>query len=561
MKLKINGKEFEFNEDLTIKDACKNAGIKVPHFCHHKELLPLGACRICVVELEGARTLIPSCSVKIRDGMDIKTHSRRVVNARRNILELILANHDMNCPTCVRNKNCKLQALASDFSINELKYKGETRFEEIDNSSPSFVRDPQRCILCEKCIRVCRDIQDVHCIDFKYRGFKTQIGVPYNHKINDSNCTNCGQCVLHCPVGALHEKEYIKEVVDAIESGKHVIVQTAPSIRVTLGELFGYAPGTNVQGKMVAALKMLGFSKVFDTSLGADFTIYEEANELVGRIKNGGTLPMFTSCCPAWVKYFEHNYSDDLAHLSSCKSPHMMLGKVIKTYYAEKFDVPADNIVVVSIMPCTSKKFEVYRDEMKGDVDYVLTTRELAKLIRQEGINFNNLTDSSFDNPLGIATGAGHIFGATGGVMEAALRTAYETQTNKKLDRLEFDQIRGTKSIKTGIININGIDVRFAVAHGLANAKKVFADKDKYDFIEVMACPGGCIGGGGGPIPTNKSIINNRIQGIYDADKNSAVRRCHENQVMLKVYDEYLGSPGQGRSHELLHTKYIKRES
>ena len=560
MKITINNREYEAEEGISILDACKKAGIHVPHFCHYSDLPPLGACRICIVEVEGVRTLVPSCASKAAEGMKIKTHSRRVINARKNILELILANHDMNCPLCERNNNCKLQSLAAEFSIDNLRYEGEKRFEAIDDSSPSLVRNPQRCILCEKCVRICRDVQDVHCIDFKNRGFDTQVGVPYKKKIDDTECTTCGQCVLHCPVGALHEKENIKDVVDAIESGKHVVAQTAPSIRVSLGELFGMPAGTNVQGKMAAALRKLGFTKVFDTSLGADFTIYEEAAELVRRIDQGGTLPMFTSCCPAWVKYAEHFFPENLPHLSTCTSPHMMLGAVVKTYYSEKFGVPKEDIVLVSIMPCTAKKFEIQREEHKGIVDYALTTRELGKLIRQEGIGFGELGDEDFDAPLGLATGAGYMFGATGGVMEAALRTAYETQTGKNLEKLEFDQIRGTEGVKEGTILINGRKVRFAVAHGLANARKVMEEKGRYDFIEVMACPGGCIGGGGQPIPTNKDIISKRIGSIHEADKNAPIRRSHKNPVVLKVYEEYLGKAGEGKAHELLHTKYAKRK-
>lgn len=559
MKVKINGIEYEVESDKTILDTCKSIGIKVPHFCSYDNLPALGACRICVVELANQRTLIPSCATKITEGMDIKTHSKRVVSARRNILDLILSNHDMNCPTCSRNQNCKLQKLSSEFSIQNLKFEGEKRFEEIDNSSPVFIRNPQKCILCEKCVRICKDVQNVHCIDFKNRGFQTQVGIPYQKKINDTECTTCGQCVLNCPVGALYEKEQIKEVVDAIESGKHVVVQTAPAIRIALGESFGLEPGTNIQGKMVTALRKLGFSKVFDTSFGADLTIMEEANELIERIKNGGKLPMFTSCCPGWVKYVEHFFPENLGHLSSCKSPHMMTGAIIKSYYAENYNIKKEDIIVVSIMPCTAKKYERQREEMIGDVDYVLTTRELAKMIKQEGLNFAELTDSEFDVPLGLGSGAGHIFAATGGVMEAALRTAYETQTNQKLSKVEFDQIRGTEKIKTGSIVINGKIIRFAVASGLSNAKKLMEEKENYDFIEIMACPSGCIGGGGQPIPTNKKIINKRIQGVYSVDKNSNVRRSHENPYIIKLYNDYLEKQGSEKAHKLLHTKFVKR--
>ncbi len=559
MKITINEKEYNVEEGITILDAAKKIGVEIPHFCHHDDLPPLGACRICVVEVDGARTLAPSCATKVAEGMKVKTHSRRVVNARRSILDLILSNHDMNCPTCARNQHCNLQKLASEFAITNLKYAGEKRFDEIDESSVSFTRNPQKCILCEKCVRICRDVQQVNCIDFKHRGFDTQIGVPYKKKIADTECTNCGQCVVNCPVGALYEKESIRDVVDAIEAGKHVIVQTAPSIRVSLGEMFGMAPGTNVQGKMVAALRKIGFTKVFDTSLGADLTIVEESTELVNRIKNNGTLPMFTSCCPGWVKYMEHFFPENINHFSSCKAPHMMLGAVIKSYYAEKFGIPAKDIVVVSIMPCIAKKFEAQRDEMKGDVDFVLTTRELGRLIMQEGIDFNSLKDEEFDSALGLGTGAGQIFGATGGVMEAALRTAYVTQTGKPLEKLEFDQIRGTNGIKTGTIIINGKTIRFAVASGLSNAKKIMLEKEKYDFVEIMACPGGCIGGGGQPIPTNKRIMKERMLGIYNIDKNSPLRLSHENPIIKQLYKEYFGEYGSEKAHKLLHTRFMKR--
>lgn len=579
MKIIVNEKEYEVEADQTILEACKKIGISIPHFCNYDNLPPLGACRICVVEIDGARSLTPSCATKVTDGVKIKTHSKRVVLARRNLLELILANHDMNCPICARNQNCKLQKLAAEFSILNLRYEGEKRFQEIDDSSPSFIRNYQKCILCEKCVRICKNVQDVHCIDFKNRGFKTEVGIPYNKTINETECTTCGQCVVNCPVGALYEKESIKEVIDAIESGKHVIAQTAPAVRVALGELFGMHLDTtvdgkilstfkkivgtphevNVQGKMVASLRKLGFSKVFDTSLGADFTIMEEANELMNRIKNGGTLPMFTSCCPAWVKYAEHNFPENLPHLSSCKSPHMMLGRIIKTYYAEKYGIKQEDLVVVSIMPCTAKKYEIKREEMSGDVDYVLTTRELGKMIKQVGINFTELADEEFDLPLGVGSGAGHIFAASGGVMEAALRTVYETETDKKLTKIEFDQIRGANKIKTGTIDINGKTVRFAVAHGLSNARKVMEEKNKYDFIEVMACPGGCIGGGGQPIPTNKRIIKQRMEAVYATDKNSTIRRSHENPYVKEVYKDFLEKPGSEKSHKLLHTKYVKR--
>ncbi|AZR74823.1 ferredoxin [Anoxybacter fermentans] len=569
INLFIDGKEVEVPEGSTVLQAAEKAGKKIPTLCFLKDINEIGACRVCLVEVEGARNLLASCVTPVSEGMKVLTNTPRVRRARKLQVELLLSNHEMNCPTCIRNGNCELKQVAEELGIREIRFNdGKKTTYSKDNSTPALIRDPGKCILCRRCVSVCSNVQTVEAIVPIGRGFDTVIAPSGLKNLADSPCVKCGQCVLVCPTGALTEKEYIEEVWAALDDPKkHVVVQTAPATRVAIGQEFGYEPGSINTGQMVAALRALGFDRVFDTDFTADLTIMEEGTELLHRLKNGGKLPMITSCSPGWINFIETFYGDYIDHLSTCKSPQQMFGALTKTYYAEKFNIDPADIVCVSIMPCTAKKFEARRPEMISsgypDVDYVLTTRELARMIKQAGIKFDELEEEEYDEPLGISTGAGLIFGATGGVMEAALRTVYEIVTKKELENLEFEFARGLEDVKETEIDLDGTKVRVAVAHGLKNARKLLDQikngESPYHFIEIMCCPGGCIGGGGQPIPTNTEIRQKRIEAIYKEDKNMPLRKSHENPVVQVLYKDFLGEPLSEKSHQLLHTHYTKR--
>jgi NADH-quinone oxidoreductase subunit G/NADP-reducing hydrogenase subunit HndD len=573
VKITIDGILMEVPKGTTVLEAARQAGIEIPSLCYLKDVNHPASCRVCVVEV-GPR-LIASCALIAEEGMNIKTNTKKVRDARKTVVQLLLSNHKRECTTCVRSENCELQKLAKELNIRDVEFEGEVSKGEVDDSSTSVVRDPEKCILCGRCISTCGNVQTVHAIGWSQRGFNTRVSPSYEKPLSDTVCVNCGQCIMACPVGALHEKENINDVWKALaDKDKYVVVQTAPAVRVALGEEFGLPMGSRVTGKMAAALRKLGFNNVFDTDFAADLTIMEEGTELLKRLENGGTLPLMTSCCPGWVKFVEHNYPDMLDNLSTCKSPHEMEGAVIKSYFAEKMGIDPSKIVVVSIMPCVAKKFENQRDELsnKGlqDVDIVLTTRELAQMIKEAGIDFNNLNDEEFDNPLGESTGAAVIFGATGGVAEAALRTIFEITANKELDQIDYSAVRGVEGVKEAVINLpDGRTVNAAVAHGLSNARKLLdmvqSGEKNYQFIEVMACPGGCVNGGGQPIVNakDKEMVDVRVErakAIYDEDKALPIRKSHKNPYIKKIYDEYLGEPNSHKSHELLHTHYVKRE-
>ena len=574
IKLKIDGIEVEVPKGTTILQAAKQVNIDIPTLCYLKEINAIGDCRICIVEIEGKKGFTASCIQQVEDGMVVHTNTKDVTEARKVILDLILSNHNRDCLTCSRNGNCELQTLAERFNVKNIEYEGEKTEHKIDDLSPSIVRDFSKCILCRRCVSTCKNVQKIGAIDCAKRGFESCVSTVGNNSLKDVNCTYCGQCITSCPVGALREKDSTDLVWEKLkDNDTFVVVQTAPAVRAALGEEFGMKIGTNVTGKMVTALKKLGFDKVFDTNTGADLTIIEEANEFVERLKNDKTLPMITSCSPGWVRFIEMNYPELLEHLSTCKSPHQMFGSILKSYYAEKEKIDPKKIFVVSAMPCVAKKFERQRQEMKNgnidDVDAVITTRELARMIKQANIDFVELEDSDFDSPMGEATGAGAIFGTTGGVMEAALRTAYETITGEELKELDFEIVRGKKGIKKANVKIGNTDIRVAVAHGLSNARKIMDEikdgKADYQFVEIMACPGGCIMGGGQPIKTSKErskydIRKLRAECLYDIDEKSKIRKSHENPVMKKLYKEYLEKPGSQKAHKLLHTTYHKRE-
>lgn len=574
INIKINGVDVSAPAGSTILEAARFAHIEIPTLCYLKEINEIGACRICVVEVKGARSLVASCVYPINEGMEVFTNTPKVLDSRKKTLELILSNHDRKCLSCVRSGDCELQKLSTDLKVeNEGVYDGEKTEYDIDYSAAHMYRDNNKCILCRRCSAVCSNVQAIGVIGANERGFKTTIASPFDMGLGETSCVSCGQCIAVCPVGALSEKDNTDEVLAAIaDPTKHVVVQTAPSVRAGLGEEFGLPIGTNVEGKMVAALRRLGFDKVFDTDFAADLTIMEEANEFIHRVQNGGVLPLITSCSPGWVKYCEHYFPDMTENLSSCKSPQQMFGAITKTYYAEKMGIDPKDIVMVSIMPCTAKKFEIDRDNQNAanvpDVDIALTVRELGRLIKRVGINFNALPDETFDNPLGMSTGASVIFGATGGVMEAALRTAVETLTGEQLGSLDFTDVRGVEGIKEATYNVAGMDVKVAVASGLGNAKtlleKVKSGEAEYHMIEIMGCPGGCVNGGGQPqvpasVRNTSDIRALRAKVLYDLDASMPVRKSHENEAIKQLYDEYLGKPGSHKAHEILHTTYVKR--
>ncbi|NLY39761.1 MAG: 2Fe-2S iron-sulfur cluster binding domain-containing protein [Firmicutes bacterium] len=566
--LTIDGKEVTVEAGTTVLEAARKAAIDIPVLCYHPELRPEGACRICVVEIEGARNLPASCVTPVAPGMVVRTNTPAVREARRTNLELLLANHPQDCFTCERNNNCELQALARDLGIKKVEVKGVRRDLPLDKSGFSLVRDPNKCVLCGRCVRVCSEVQGVSVLDYADRGFEAMVYPPLKRPLDQVACVNCGQCATVCPVGAITERSDVDRVWEALADDKnHVVIQVAPAVRVSIGEELGMPPGSITTGKLVAALRRLGFHKVFDTDFTADLTIMEEGHELLERLENGGVLPMFTSCSPGWIKFIEHYHPDMLAHLSSCKSPQQMFGALAKTYYASKAGYSARDIFVVSIMPCTAKKFEAARPEMNSsgvaDVDVVLTTRELGKMIREAGINFAALPEEAFDEPLGISTGAGVIFGASGGVAEAALRTIYEVVTGEELKELDFTAVRGLKGIKEAAVTLKGRTIRIAVTHGLKNAdnllKKIKAGEADYDFVEIMCCPGGCIGGGGQPIPVDREIREKRMSAIYAVDRGMELRKSHLNPAVQELYKTFLEKPLGSKSHELLHTHYQER--
>lgn len=565
----LDGKEVEVPQGVSVLEACQMEGIHIPTLCYFEGLSPWGGCRICLVEIEGQPNLAASCVTPVREGMKIRTTSKKVREARRANLELLLSNHPLDCQLCDRNGSCELQDLAYQFGVREIHFKGERKTYEVDNSSPSVKRDAERCILCGRCVRTCREVQTVCAIDYANRSFETFISPSLGLPLGESVCVNCGQCILACPTGALSEVSHVDQVWDAIEDPeKFVVLQTAPAIRVSIGEPFGLPPGTISTGKMVAAFRRLGFDRIFDTNFSADLTIIEEGTEFINRVKQGGKLPLITSCSPGWIKFMEHFYPDLMDNVSTCKSPQQMFGAVTKTYYAQKLGIDPQDMIVVSIMPCTAKKFECQREEMSAsgcqDVDFSLTTREAARMLKEKGIDLKEMPDEDFDDPLGISTGAAAVFGATGGVMEAALRSVYELLTGKTLEKLDFYPVRGIEGVKEATVEVDGMEVKVAVAHSLSNARQVLdwvrSGEAQYHFIEIMACPGGCIGGGGQPIPTNLENRMKRIEAIYQVDQSLPLRKSHENPAVKQLYKEFLGEPNGEKAHHLLHTHYLARE-
>ncbi|MCL2089426.1 MAG: NADH-dependent [FeFe] hydrogenase, group A6 [Oscillospiraceae bacterium] len=573
VNIKINGADYTVPAGITILEAARAANIEIPTLCYMKDINEIGACRICVVEVKGERSMPAACVYAVREGIEITTTNQKIQNSRRTNLELILSTHNKKCLSCVRNQNCELQKLSRDFGIeDEDRFKGVMPESEYDKTAPHMYRDSSKCVLCRRCSAVCEKVQGVGVIGANERGYKTRIGCAFDMGLGEVSCVGCGQCIVACPTGALSENDQTAAVWDAIsDPSKHVVVQTAPSIRFAAGESFGMPAGTNVEGRMVSALRRLGFDAVFDTDFGADLTVMEETAEFLDRVQNGGVLPLITSCSPGWIKYCEHNYPELIPNLSSCKSPMAMMGAITKTWYAEKKGIDPKDIFSVAIMPCTAKKLEVSKGSNATDypdVDVSLTTREFARMVQKAGIDFVNLPDEHFDNPLAESSGAGTIFGATGGVMEAALRTAAELVTGKELENPDFTEVRGTKGIKEAVYKVGEYDVKVAVASGLANAAqildKVKQDGGGYHMIEIMACPGGCVCGGGQPIRDSAvqsftDLKTIRAKTVYDDDRNDNLRKSHKNQSIQKLYDEFLEKPGSHKSHKLLHTKHTAR--
>lgn len=575
VNININGYDIQVEEGTTILDAAKKINVHIPTLCHLKsddfklENHP-ATCRVCVVEVEGRPNLAPSCATIVYEGMKVRTDTLRAITGRRMAVELLLSNHPNECFTCAKNLECDLQALAHELGIREIKWVGEKMNYKKDISSDALVKDPNKCIMCRRCETMCNEVQTCNILSAINRGFDSFVGPAFNMKMKDTSCTFCGQCVAVCPTAALTEVNQTDKVWKALnDPSKHVLVQTAPAIRVALGEMFGMEPGTIVTGKMATALKRMGFDGVFDTDFGADLTIMEEASELVHRIEHNGTLPMLTSCCPAWVKFFEHQFPDMLDIPSTCKSPHIMFGSIAKTYYAEKMHINPEDIVVVSVMPCIAKKAEASRAELTKDdesnVDIVVTTREIAAMMKEAGIDLPNLLDGEFDKMMGESTGASVIFGTTGGVIEAAVRTAYEWITGEELKEVEFTQLRGIEGIREGTVKIGDMELKIGIAHGLGNARRLLEDiragRCHYHAIEIMACPGGCIGGGGQPYHHGDTeILKKRQAAIYSEDRSKVIRKSHENKEVLKLYEEFLGKPYGEKAHELLHTYYIPKE-
>ena len=572
INVKINGRDYSVPKNATVLEAAKYAGVDIPTLCYLKDINEIGACRLCLVEVKGARGLVTACVYPVNEGMEIFTNTPKINQSRKMNLELLLSGHDRKCLSCVRSTTCELQKLCLDYGVDETAFSGKKQEHNVEMVGPSIVRDNNKCILCRRCVGACQN-QGVGVISSVNRGFDTQISCAFEMPLNETSCINCGQCIVSCPVGALYEVDDTQKVFDAIaDPTKHVAICMAPSVRTGIGEAFGYAPGTDTEGKMIAATKKLGFDGVYDMNFTADLTIMEEAYEFIERFTKGGKLPMMTSCSPGWIKFCEHYFPDMIDNLSSCKSPQQMFGAMYKTYFAEKMGLKPEDIFMVSCIPCTAKKFEIGREDQNAagvpDVDAAITTRELARMIEKAGINFRELEDEKFDSPVEIGSGAGVIFGATGGVMEAALRTAAEVITGKSLDAVDFTDVRGVEGVKRATYKLGDVEINVAVASGTGNAKellkRVQAGEEKVDFIEVMACPGGCVNGGGQPIQPARvrndiDLRAERASILYNADKNMSLRKSHENSIVKKLYDEFLEKPGSHKAHELLHTTYVKR--
>lgn len=567
-QIEINGRMASATPGEMVLEVLRREGVSVPTLCNVEGLNPTGACRMCVVEVEGQGNLVPSCAFPVNDGMKIRTHSAKAIQARKTIVELLLSSHPDDCNYCARNSNCELQDLAAQLGVRQRRYLGKRKKMKVDVANPALVRDPDKCILCGRCVRVCEEIQEVGAIDFIGRGSEVTVGTSFDEGLNVSSCINCGQCLLVCPTGALVEKRNVEDVMNALgDPKKYVVVQHAPSVSVSLAEEFGVKPGMDIDKEMVAALRRLGFDRVFDTSFSADLTIMEEATELVGRLTNGGTLPMMTSCSPGWIKFVEQYYPEMIPHLSTCKSPQQMMGAIIKSFFAKREGLDPKDIVSVSVMPCTAKKFEAGRAEMivddVPDVDYVLTTRELGELIKMHGIDIEKLQGEEADNPFGERSSAGKLFGGSGGVMEAAVRTAYFLVTGNELDELKFSALRNSKGRKETTVKIGDLELGVAVVSGLANARKLLEEikggRSDIHFIEVMTCPGGCVAGGGQPINLSPDAVKARQKMLYKVDQDETLRTSHQNMSVQRLYKEFLGKPNGEKTHHLLHTKYVAR--